>query len=106
MDDDRLYAWGNPWFRWGGVSLVVLTVLSFLVGFVVLPSVQRDYIAGGIWASICRAAGLPVNWGVGTEAAKAVQASTSVVLAPAMALPGSSDAVGRGAAVALARCRL
>ena len=66
MDDERLYAWGNPWFRWSVVSLVVLTVLSFLVGFVVLPSVQRDYTAGGFWASICRAAGLPANWGVGT----------------------------------------
>ena len=31
MDDDRLYAWGNPWFRWSVVSLVALTVLSFLV---------------------------------------------------------------------------
>src|SRR4030095_5563378 len=106
MDDDRLYAWGNPWFRWSVVSLVVLTVLSFLVGFVVLPSVQRDYIAGGIWASICRAAGLPVNWGVGTEAAKAVQASTSVVLAPAMALPGSSDAGGGGETIAIQRCSM
>ena len=45
MEDDRLYAWGNPWFRWSVVSFVVLTVLSFLVGFVVLPSVQRDYTA-------------------------------------------------------------
>ncbi len=63
MDDGRLYSWGNPWFRWSVVSLVVLTVLSFLVGFVVLPSVQRDYTASGIWDSICRAAGLPTNWG-------------------------------------------
>jgi len=106
MEDDRLYAWGNPWFRWSVVSFVVLTVLSFLVGFVVLPSVQRDYTAGGIWASICRAAGLPANWGAGTAADKASQPSTSVVLAPAMALPGSSDAVGRGATIALQQCSM
>ena len=89
MDDDRLYTWGNPWFRWSVVSLVVLTVLSFLVGFVLLPSVHRDYTAGGFWASICRAAGLPANWGAGTATDKAGPQSTSVVLASAMALPGS-----------------
>ena len=31
MDEERLYTWGNPWFRWSVVSLAVLTVLSFLV---------------------------------------------------------------------------
>jgi cytochrome c553 len=106
MEDGRVYAWGNPWFRWSVVSLVVLTVLSFLVGFVLLPSVQRDYTAGGFWASICRAAGLPANWGAGTAADKAVEASTSVVLVPAMARPGSSDAVGRGATIALQQCSM
>jgi cytochrome c553 len=106
MEDDRLYAWSNPWFRWSVVSLVVLTVLSFLVGFVVLPSVQSDYTAGGFWASICRAAGLPANWGAASTADKAGQASTAVVLAPAMALPGSSEAVGRGATIALQQCSM
>jgi cytochrome c553 len=106
MDDDRLYAWSNPWFRWSVVSLVVLTVLSFLVGFVVLPSVQSDYTAGGFWASICRAAGLPANWGAASAADKAGEASTTVVLAPAMALPGSSEAVGRGATIALQQCSM
>ena len=106
MEDERLYAWGNPWFRWSVVSLIVLTVLSFLVGFVVLPSAQRDYAAGGIWASICRAAGLPANWGAGTAADKPSQQSTSVVLASAMALRGSSDAVGRGATIALQQCSM
>ena len=106
MDDDRLYTWGNPWFRWSVVSLVVLTVLSFLVGFVVLPSVQGDYRAGGFWASICRAAGLPGNWGAASAANKAGQASTTFVLAPAMALPGSSEAVGRGATIALQQCSM
>ena len=106
MEDGRLYAWSNPWFRWSVVSLVVLTVLSFLVGFVLLPSVHRGYTAGGFWASICRAAGLPSNWGAGTAADKAGEASTSVVLASAMALPGSSDAVGRGATIALQQCSM
>jgi cytochrome c553 len=105
MPDERLYAWSNPWFRWSVVSLAVLTVLSFLVGFVLLPSVQRDYSAAGFWASICRAAGLPANWGdAGKVTDKAI--STSVVLAPAMAMPGASDAVGRGATIALQQCTM
>jgi cytochrome c553 len=105
MPEERAYAWSNPWVRWSVVSLAVLTVLCFLVGFLLLPSVQRDYTAAGLWASICRAAGLPVSWAdTGGAAEKAI--STSVVLTPAMAMPGSSDAVGRGATIALQHCTM
>src|SRR6185437_7079735 len=82
MADDRSYAWGNPWFRWSIVSLAVLTVACFLVGFIVLPSAQRDFTAGGIWASICRAAGLPANWGAAVSPEDRAP-STAVVLVPA-----------------------
>ena len=105
MPDERIYAWSNPWFRWSVVWLVVLTVLCFLVGFLVLPSVQRDYTAAGLWVSICRAAGLPASW---SEPGKAVDKgrSTSVVLTAAMAEAGGSDAVGRGATIALQQCTM
>ena len=59
-DTDRT-AWSNPWVRLSIVSLVVLTVLTFLIGFLVLPSVHRDYTASGLWQEICLAAGLPAN---------------------------------------------
>ena len=48
MAEDRSHAWSNPWFRWSIVSLTVLTVALFLVGFIVLPSAQRDFSANGI----------------------------------------------------------
>jgi cytochrome c553 len=106
IDEERLYAWSNPWFRWSIVSLAALTVLSFLVGFVVLPSVQPDFTAGGIWTSICRAAGLPSSWGDGSPAAAKDRASTDVVLTLDMAERASGDAIGRGATMAVQQCSM
>lgn len=100
MAEPRTYAWSNPWFRWSVGSLIGLTLASLLVGFVVLPSVHGDFTAQGLWASICRAAGVPSSW-TGAAAVKAGPLSTNVVLEPAMARPGGSDAIGRGATLAL-----
>jgi cytochrome c553 len=100
MREDGMYAWSNPWFRRSVVSLVVLTVASLLVGFVVLPSVHDDFTAQGLWASICRAAGVPSKWSGGAGAKEAAVA-THVVLERSMAKDGSTDAIGRGATLAL-----
>ena len=101
MGEYSMYSWSNPWFRWSLVSLIALTVVSILVGFVWLPSVHSDFASDGLWASICRAAGVPTSWSAGTSNPKADAQSTSVVLERAMARAGSSDAVGRGATLAL-----
>ena len=98
--DSGKYAWGNPWFRWSVGSLIALALVSMLVGFVVLPSVHQDFTAQGLWAAICRAAGVPASWSAGASA-KAAPLSTSVVLEPAMGRPGKSEAVGRGGTLAL-----
>ena len=83
-------------------SLVVLTVLSMLVGFVWLPSVHGDFTAQG-----------PVGQHLprGRRAGDLVRrrrrrqerapAPTDVVLERSMARVGGSDAVGRGATLAL-----
>lgn len=102
MHEAGMYSWRNLWFRWSVVSLVVLTLLAMLVGFVVLPSVQGDFSQQGLWASICRAAGVPAKWSDGSQVVNSVpQATTNVVLERSMARDGSSDAVGRGATLAL-----
>jgi cytochrome c553 len=101
MREDGMYAWSNPWFRWSVVGLVGLTVVSLLVGFVWLPSVHGDFSAQGVWASICRAAGVPASWSDGASVAKSQARSTQVVLERAMAKGGADDAVGRGATLAL-----
>ena len=59
MREEGRNSWTNPWYRWSVVSLVVLALLSLLVGFVWLPSVHGDFNGQGLWASICRAAGVP-----------------------------------------------
>jgi cytochrome c553 len=101
MHEAGTHSWVNPWFRWSVVSLVVLTLLALLVGFVILPSVHDDFSAQGLWASICRAAGVPTSWSEGPPVAKSVPQATNVVLERSMAREGSSDAVGRGATLAL-----
>jgi cytochrome c553 len=106
MSEPRLYEWRNPWFRWSVVSLVALMVLTLFIGFVWLPSVHADFSAQGIWATICRAAGVPADWGAGTTQSKTAERSTNVVLEPAMARTGSQDAVGRGATLALQQCTM
>jgi cytochrome c553 len=104
---DGMYSWSNPWFRWSTVWLCVLTVLSLLVGFVLLPSVQGDFSRQGIWASICRAAGVPGNWSDSREGgAKTGPRSTNVVITQTMAKSGSSDAIGRGATLAVQQCSM
>jgi len=93
-------AWSNPWFRWSVVSVLALTIGSILVGFVWLPSVHRDFTAQGLWASICRAAGVPSAWGSSASTAAGLP-STDVVLERTMARAGGQSAVGRGATLAL-----
>lgn len=107
MRDTDLYSWANPWFRWSVVWLVVLTVLSLLVGFIVLPGVHKDFSAQGVWASICRAAGVPSVWSDRGQAAVATgPSSTNVIISAAMTRHGTSDAIGRGATLAVQQCSM
>jgi cytochrome c553 len=106
MKSDGVFSWSNPWFRWGVVWLCVLTVIAFLIGFVVLPSVQRDFTAEGWWAAICRAAGLPSDWGEDAQSVTAGPTSTRVLMVPELAARGSTEAIGRGATIALQQCSM
>jgi cytochrome c553 len=81
------------------VSLVVLSVVSILVGFLVLPSVHGDFTARGLWDSICRAAGVPSTWSQQSTVPAGVQ-STDVVLTRTMTR-STPDQVGRGGTLAL-----
>lgn len=92
--------WSDSVFRWSVGSLVALAVLSALVGFVWLPSVHGDFTRDGLWASICRAAGLPSQWAA-PGPARQPTLSTAVVLDRALASAPAEGAVGRGATLAL-----
>ena len=82
-------------------GLIVLTLVSIAIAFVWLPSAQADYRTVGIWDSICRAAGVPSSWGRQGGAGPAPVVATDVVLSPQMAKQAPTDAVGRGATLAL-----
>jgi cytochrome c553 len=99
MMQEPLYSWRNRIFRRSVVALAVLTVFSILVGFVLLPSVQKDFTAEGLWAGLCRAAGVPSTWY--GKASYREDATTRVVLERSMARSGTNDAIGRGATLAL-----
>jgi len=100
MPEPSAYRWDNPWLRWSVIALVVLTIVTVLIGFVWLPSVHGDFTAQGLWASICRAAGVPASWS-NAPSVKAAWRATDVVLDRDMTRIADKDAVGRGATLAL-----
>ncbi len=100
-DEPGLYSWKNRWVRGGVLFVGGATVVSLLVGFVWLPSLQGDFTAQGIWSSICRAAGVPQQWGDRLDTARPTARTTEVVLTRSMARAGGDEAVGLGATIAL-----
>src|SRR4051794_35553096 len=94
-------SWQDPWFRWSIVSVVVLSVLTVLVGFVWLPSVQADFGGGGLGASIGGGGGVPSGWDSAAGGPTPSRQATGVVWERAMAKPADAAAVGRGATLAL-----
>jgi cytochrome c553 len=95
----------DPWVRWSILWLAAITVVSIAIGFLWLPSAHADFTVKGIWDGICRAAGVPAEWGP-RESPAATKPSTAVVLLPAMARAGTPEAAGRGASLALAQCTM
>jgi cytochrome c553 len=94
--------WRSPGVRGSVFALVAFTIVAILVGFLWLPSAHADFTAQGLWASICRAAGVPSDWGgAATAPANAAATSTDVVLERSMARGGGAEAIGRGATLAL-----
>jgi cytochrome c553 len=87
----------------GASLLAVLSVVivTLLVGFVWLPSGQHDFGPQGLWASICRAAGVPAGWGGSQGPFKVGLPTTAVVIEREMARPGDSASIGRGATLTL-----
>jgi len=90
--------------RWSVGVLAAIAVIAIAVAFLWLPSAQADYRAEGLWAAICRAAGVPAKWSPPGHEKKAVT-STRVVLDERMNEAGGADAAGRGATLAL-RCTM
>ena len=91
----------DAWFRRSVISLDALASASALIGFVWLPSRSTGFGTQGLWASICRAAGVPASWSGSGDRIREGKVSTNVVLDRRMAAAGADDAIGRGATLAL-----
>ena len=100
MEQERICDWRDAWFRRSVLILAALAIASAILGFFVMPSVAPDYAAQGLWASLCRAAGVPASWGRDT-APRVAPTATQVILDRSMESPGASDSIGRGATLAL-----
>ena len=101
MKPEALYTWRNAWFRWSVGGVLAIALLSAAVGFVWLPSVQADYAAQGLWASICRAAGVPASWAPVSLTRAPGSPGTLVIADPAVLHKARPEQIGRGATLAL-----
>lgn len=81
-------------------ALLALLIASMAVGFVWLPSAQKDFGAAGLWDAICRAAGVDRPWSA--PVATVDPHASRVTIVPGVASGGD---VGRGGTLAL-RCTM
>lgn len=100
MSAERLVSWRNRWFAWSVGAVVSLAIASLLIGFIWLPSAQKDMSSGSLWDMICRAAGAPTTWYQG-PAAPASRPATNVVLTSDFLQRVDATEIGRGATLAM-----
>jgi len=105
MSEERLFTFRNRWFTVSVLGTIAIAVVSALIGFVWLPSAQRDASFTGIWNAICSAAGVPRNWYAGDTTVEPKMKLTSVEVTPQLLVNVSANSVGRGATLAL-RCTM
>ena len=104
MSTERLFTLRNRWFSYSVGGTVIVAVVSILVGFVWLPSVQKDPGFTGIWNAICSAAGVPRQWLVSAPVQSKVKTS-DVVVTPSTLAGSDALSIGRGATLSL-RCTM
>jgi len=100
MSAERLFTFRNPWFA-AGVGIVgAMVVLSFILGFVLLPYAAENSQLTGLWNAICSAAGVP-HATVVSEQPKSTIVTSNVVMNSQMFGPPDTRSVGRGATLAM-----
>lgn len=102
--EERLFSLRNRWFTVSVGLTAGVAIVSILIGFIWLPSVQTDSQFGGIWNAICSAAGVPQQWFVSTPVTSKAKTS-EVVVTPTMFANADALSIGRGATLAL-RCSM
>lgn len=103
-DAEPLFTLKNRWFAWSVGGVIAMAVVSILVGFLWMPSVQRGAALGGVWEAICSAAGAPGQQ-YGPEQANAQTVSASDVIVVPDMIVADNLSIGRGATLSL-RCSM
>ena len=81
MDD------GTSWTTWSVCIFLAMAIASALIGMLWLPSVHADFRSGGLWSTICAAAGQPRRWLVQSDSA--TSPGTSRVVLSGVAFPSA-----------------
>ncbi|WP_244850189.1 cytochrome c [Caballeronia sp. SL2Y3] len=105
MSEERLFTFRNRWFATSVIGTVGIAAVSALIGFVWLPSAQRDASFTGVWNAICSAAGVPRAWYSGDTTVQPTIKLSAVEVTPQMLAHASANSIGRGATLAL-RCTM
>jgi cytochrome c553 len=100
MSAERLFTFRNPWFAAGVGMAGAMVVLSFIVGFALLPYTGTNSQLTGLWDAICSAAGVP-RVTVVAETPKSTIVTSNVVMNSQMFGPPDTRSVGRGATLAM-----
>jgi cytochrome c553 len=98
--DEGLFA--SSGVRRALLALVVLAIAAIATAFLWLPRAQPDFLQGGLWDSICRAAGVPRAWSPALLASDPQASHVASVPVPEIAAGGD---VGHGGTLAL-RCTM
>ena len=61
MSEERLFSFANRWFSTSVGLVIAIFLVSILLGFVVLPYAEPQSRLGGLWQTICSAAGFPAR---------------------------------------------
>jgi cytochrome c553 len=100
MNAERLFTFRNPWFAAGVGITGAVVVLSFIVGFVLLPYTGANSQLSSLWDAICSAAGVP-RATIVAETPKSTIATSNVLLNSQMFGSPDTRSVGRGATLAM-----
>jgi cytochrome c553 len=105
MSPERIVSLRNKWFTYSVGLTTGIAIVSIAVGFIWLPLVQAGAGALGVWNTICRAAGVIRVPPIHEQVVAPTYITTRVEIAPGMLRHAGTDAIGRGATLAL-RCAM
>ncbi|MFC0401651.1 c-type cytochrome [Paraburkholderia rhizosphaerae] len=100
MDSERIFSLHNRWSVAAAGGMLAILVVSALIGFVWLPSAQRDPQFQGIWNAICSAAGVPRQWFTQSSGVSVPgETRSTVTVTPQLLRAADSEAAARGGAL-------